>query len=343
VTNEKNEISRTEQRMNAKENALRIMTFDHPEKVVSGCPTCDIGYLGCNHEGYAGGGPDLPVGSVWRDIWDVEWHKEQAGVMGFPKGHPLSDPVADLAKYAWPNPDDERIVGHLYDEARSWHREEAFLKGSHRDTLWEKCYMLMGMENAMCCFYAEPQAMRDTLRGIMDFQMGIARHYLKAGVEMVGMTDDLGTQIGLLLSPDIIREFLLPEYRRLFSLYKARGVRVSFHSCGHIEPILDLFMELGVDTLNPVQATANCLESVRLKTAGRMALQGGIPSGLIMSGPVDAIRAEVRRRIPQLGREGGYFCAPDQSMPWPEPHIVALREAVEEFGTYPIPIEEEHI
>ena len=152
----------------------------------------------------------------------------------------------------------------------------------------------------------------------MDFQLGIARHYLSLGVEIVEMSDDLGTQSRLLLSPAVIREFLLPEYRRLFELYKARGVLVNFHSCGHIEPALDMFLELGVDILNPVQKTANDLAAVRRKTAGRMALQGGISSGLIASGPIPAIREEVRRCIGLLGRDGGYFCGPDQGMPWPE-------------------------
>mgnify|MGYP000116727414 CR=1 FL=1 len=37
-----------------------------------------------------------------------------------------------------------------------------------------------------------------------------------------------------------------------------------------------------------------------------------------------------------LGREGGYFCSPDQGMPFPEEHIAALREEVESYGVYPL-------
>jgi uroporphyrinogen decarboxylase len=113
-------------------------------------------------------------------------------------------------------------------------------------------------------------------------------------------------------------------------------VLVNFHSCGHIEPVLDMFLELGVDILNPVQKTANDLAAVRRKTAGRMALQGGISSGLIAGGPIPAIREEVRRCIGLLGRDGGYFCGPDQGMPWPEENYQALADAVEEFGRYPL-------
>jgi hypothetical protein len=53
-------------------------------------------------------------------------------------------------------------------------------------------------------------------------------------------------------------------------------------------------------------------------------------------GPIKDIREEVQKRIWQLGQQGGYFCGPDQGMPWPETHIQALHEAVEEFGKYPL-------
>jgi uroporphyrinogen decarboxylase len=101
-------------------------------------------------------------------------------------------------------------------------------------------------------------------------------------------------------------------------------------------PLLETLMELGVDILNPIQATANDLQQLRRATQGRMALQGGVSSATIVRGPVEVIRDEVAQRLWQLGREGGYFCGPDQGMPWPEAHIQALRDAVDELGTYPL-------
>jgi uroporphyrinogen decarboxylase len=322
--------------MNAKENALRIIHFNRPERVMVGCPTHGVAYRGCNHEGYAGGGHHLPVGSRWTDIWGTGWHREHEGVMGFPREHPLVDLPGALGDYEWPDPEDERVAGWIYQQAEGWDEHETLLTGSHRDTLWEKSYMLVGMQDLMCFFFTEPQAVRELLHRIMDFQLGIARHYLAIGVEMVGMGDDLGTQKGLLLSPEIIHRFLVPEYRRLFDLYKRHGVLVNFHSCGQIASILEMFMDLGVDVLNPVQASANDLDEVRRLTQGRMALQGGVSSATIVGGPVEAIRAEVAQRLWQLGREGGYFCGPDQGMPWPEEHIQALRDAVEDLGRYPL-------
>ena len=321
--------------MTNRENALRIIRFNKPERVVSALPKYVLSYQGMNHENYDSGGHDCALGTVWHDIWGTRWHKEHEGVMGFPRGNPIAGPAA-LKDYTWPDPNDERLLIKTHDLKARFPGGDLFLSGAHRDTLWEKAYMLVGMENMMTFFYTEPEFAREILHRIMDFQMGIAAHYLNLGVETVSFGDDLGTQTGPLLGPSIVNEFLVPEYRRLFSLYKSRNIIIEFHSCGCILQTLDTFMDLGVDVLNPVQATANDLNAVRTKTMGRMALLGGVSTGLVMDGPVDKIRDEVKKRIIQLGRDGGYFCAPDQVMPFPKEHLAAFNAAVDEFGKYPV-------
>lgn len=77
--------------MDTKENALRIIRFDHPERVVSGPPVYWMQYQGCNHEGFEDNlGDNHPVGSKWIDIWGTQWHKEQPGVMGMVSSCPIS-------------------------------------------------------------------------------------------------------------------------------------------------------------------------------------------------------------------------------------------------------------
>lgn len=322
--------------MTKKENALRIIRFDTPEFVMSGPPCHGIGYYGVDHEGFdAPKGHEVPVGTRWFDVWGVGWHKEHAGVMGMLEVNPLARP-GDLANYAWLNADDERICRSIYEQAAARTDMDTFLTGRHRDTLWEKAYMLVGMENMMEYFYTEPNFAREVLHRIMDFQLGMAEHYLKLGIECAALGDDMGTQTGPLLGPDIVREFLVPEYRRLFELYKSRGVIINFHSCGSIEWMLDTFMDLGVDILNPLQVTANDLDSVRAKTHGRMALAGGIESHLIASGPAELIAQKVRQRMWQLGRDGGYFCDVDQWMPWPQENYEAMKSAIVRYGRYPL-------
>lgn len=322
--------------MNPKENASRILRFDQPAYVARSIPGHWLSYTGCNHEGYTGGGHHLPVGSSWTDIWETGWRREHEGVMGFPVIHPLADLPKALRAYRWPDPDDERIYAKIYQSAVGWDRDNQFLIGQHRDTLWEKAYMLVGMEDLMVYIKSEPNAVRELLERIMDFQLGIARHYLGLGIELAQCGDDLGTQTGLLMSPKSIMDLFVPQYRRLFSLYRQRGVLIEFHSCGHIMPLLETFIDLGINILNPVQASANDLETMRRITLGRMALHGGISSSLLVAGPPEAIAAEVKNRIRQLGSSGGYFCAPDQEMPWPPEHEQAFEHALALFGRYPL-------
>ena len=322
--------------MNPKENALRIIRFAQPEWVMKEPPCHTLTYHGCNHEGYLGGGHHLPVGSTWVDIWGTGWQREHEGVMGFPRVYPLADLPHSIRTYTWPDPDDDRLCAKIYATAKGWDRENQFLQGQHRDTLWEKAYMLVGMENLMVFLKTEPGAVHELFSRIMDFQLGIARHYLNLGIEMAACGDDLGTQNRLLLSPRIIQDFLVPQYRRLFDLYRQRSVLIQFHSCGHISPLIDTFLDLGIAILNPVQATANDLAEIRRQTEGKMALFGGVSSALLVSGPLPAIRREVAFRLWQLGQTGGYFCSPDQGMPWPASHEAELDRALAEFGRYPL-------
>ncbi|MDD4891331.1 MAG: uroporphyrinogen decarboxylase family protein [Phycisphaerae bacterium] len=329
--------------MNDLQNALEILRFGKPERVLGGIPTFDCNYYGVNHEPYGGGpgGHDSPIGTQWHDIWGVGWQKQLDGVMGFAIEHPLADLArGGLARFRFPDPDDERLCGRIYQRAKQAREEGAadtmFLAGGHRETLWERCYNLVGMDNLMMAFIDAPEAVRELLHRVMDFQLGMARHYLSVGIGCSRLGDDLGTQISLLFSRDILEEFFVPEYRRLTSLYRDRGVIISFHSCGHVEPIVDVFMDIGVNILNPVQATANDVCRIRAATQGRMALQGGVSTHTIMTGPIDAIVRETRLRLWQLGRSGGYFCGPDQGMPFPKANYEAFAATLEEFGQYPL-------
>ena len=327
--------------MTNKENSLRILRFDNPERVVAGLPCHVMAYHGVNHQALddpqsSEDGHNRPAGEVWYDIWATGWVKEQAEYMGFPKFPPLDEPEK-LKDYVWPNPDNPLICDKIHRSAAVFDKTcDCFLAGSHRDTLWEKAYMLVGMENMMMYFYTEPDFAKEVLHGIMNFQLGIAKHYLEEGIEVANCGDDWGTQSSLLFSPQIIEEFLLPEYKRLFSLYKGNGVLINFHSCGHIEPAVKYFIELGIDVINPVQVTANDLAAVYEKTNGKLSIAGAVSTALIMDGPIEDIEPTVRDAIRLLGKTGGYFCAPDQGMNFPEATYRAYQDALEKHCRYPI-------
>ena len=324
--------------MNAKENALRIIHFDHPAYVMESVPVYALKYHGTDHEGFQGGGHDCPLGSRWVDIWGTEWHKEHEGVMGFPRGNPLPHPDA-LRGYPWPDPHDERVCGRIAQLAAAFPGGDCFLAGRHRDTLWEKAYMLVGMENLMDLLLTpSPPSSARCCHRIMDFELGIAETYLASrrrdGRASATTWARSGPAAG---SPDIVHEFLVPEYDGCSTIQDRNGSSSTSTPAGASPLMLETFMELGVNVLEPVQATANDLDRLRAITQGADGAAAA-RSARRWSWRVrlNASSAEVRRRIWQLGREGGYFCGPDQGMPYPPEHLEALREAIARFGHYPL-------
>ncbi len=321
--------------MTERENFLATLQFADPDWVPTGIPDREIHYHGCHHTSEEGLGHHSPQGTNWTDIWGVGWHKDLEGVMGFPRVHPLAD-LSRLDDYTFPNPHSEACYGEIYAMKAQLEADGLLagrlLSGSHRDTLWERAYMLVGMEELMCCFYTDPERVEALFTRIMDFQLAIAQHYVRAGIHMACLSDDMGTQRSLLLGLDLFDRFLLPQYARLIQFYKAHSVLIHFHSCGHVEPLLTRWMDLGVDILNPVQASANNLDTVRSITKGRMTLHGGIDSKLLMEGTPEAIAQCVQERMTRLNACGGYICAPDQGMPFPAENIVAYEQAAQRYG-----------
>ena len=254
--------------------------------------------------------------------------------MGMPEVCPLAR-VENLPAYAWPDPDDPHLTGQIYDLAQAFPGGDLLLAASHRDTLWEKAYMLVGMENMMVYFLSESDFAREVLHRIMDFQLGIARHYLDLGVEMVFLGDDLGTQQGPLLGPRIVRAFLEPEYRRLFDLYRQHGVLIGFHSCGNIASVVEMLIDLGVNFSTRFRPAPTIWTACAASRTGAWRCAAG-STGDDDGRPEDRIIAEVRQRMRQLGEQGGYICYPDQSLPYPDAHLQAFHQAVESYGRYPM-------
>ena len=140
---------------------------------------------------------------------------------------------------------------------------------------------------------------------------------------------DFGTQRGLLISTRLFREFLAPYLKRMIDLCHSAGVKFMLHSCGAIRDLIDDFIALGVDILDPIQVAARGMEPAGLKRAfgERLAFHGGICTQrtLPFATPQD-VRGEVLNRIATLGAGGGYILASshDISADTPPANVVAM-------------------
>lgn len=145
--------------------------------------------------------------------------------------------------------------------------------------------------------------------------------------------DDIGTQQGMMFSAQMFREMFAPRITHIIDMAHSHGVKVMFHSCGAIIPLIDDIIACGADILDPLQACANGMEPQTLKDrfGSRICLHGGIDTQhLLPNGTPEDVAAETRRVADILTRGGGAIIAPCHvvQMDLTTANLEAMRDAV---------------
>ena len=165
---------------------------------------------------------------------------------------------------------------------------------------YEATCAAFGMEQALINMVTAPELFAAVMQRITDFFLKANEVFYRAAgdaIDLVLIGNDLGSQRGLLLSPDHIRRFVLPGTRRLVDQAHAHGYKVMHHSCGSIAEIIPNLIEAGVDIIHPIQALSAGMEPERLRAdfGNRVSFCGGVDAQqLLVNGSPDQVRAKVR-------------------------------------------------
>ena len=270
----------------------------------------------------------------WTDSWGIGWEVGLENTVPFPKGHPLPS-LDHLSDYHMPDPDDLVFT----EDSKSWlssvDRGEKVVCGHLFYLLFERAWPIMGMEMFLTALHTHPEEAHALCHGIADYARRVFDRYLELGVDAISFTEDLGSQRALMISPQMFRDFFLPEYEYCFENVLKAGKIVNFHSCGCVDAVAQDLADLGVTILNPLQARANDLRKVKQTTSGKMALQGAIDTAKLAGGSPVQVREEVIRVMEILKPGGGYICGPDQMIPGiPDENMAALWETAADVGEY---------
>ena len=247
----------------------------------------------------------------WTDHWGTVWQAELPGMVPTDVGHPLSD-ITNLDAYLFPNPAALTWTAADQRHLDALKKKDILVGGCHVKFVCERLCCLMGMDNFMIALYEEPERLQKLLDGIVAYNRACIRRLLDLGIDTLHVSEDLGIQQDLMISPELFRRFLLPAYEACFEEVKQRGVIIDFHSCGAVEKIIPDLIAVGVDILNPVQVTANDRRRVKEMVRGKMAVLGGINSQVVHTGTPEEIRCEVRNAFEVWAPGGGWIAAPDQ-------------------------------
>ena len=288
------------------------------------------------------------LGSPCIDDWGIGQVEIEPGVW-FPGHHPLSDAtsIEELEAYTgWPEMDDAYRVAHVGEEAAKLAAENQY---AIMATPWlmfplERAFGLQGMDKFLMNLALYPDFAEALLKKNLAFckqHMGNFLDAIGENIDIIKIGDDLGTQDRLMISPKMYRRMLKPLHAELIDFIKSKTkAKVFFHTDGDVFDLIEDFIEIGVDVLNPIQTSAgkmSDLSALKEQYGDRLVFCGAIDTQTILpSGTPQEVRDEVKRVIGILGEGGGYMVASVHTImnEVPPENILAMVDAVLEFGNY---------
>jgi len=235
-------------------------------------------------------------------------------------GLPLDHPVANM--------DDWLKVKPLYEfsEARFAHdwladaqraRDEGKVIVVGIPGGFDEPRQLMGEEALCYAFCEQPQLIHDILQTIGDTAMRVLDRVSSAvQVDMLSVHEDMAGKSGPLIGPSHIKQFVAPYYRRAWDMLRDRGARLfDQDSDGDMNPVLDAFLDAGVNCMHPLEPAANMdMVTIRQRYGTRLAFYGGIDKHVLRR-THDEIVAELEYKIPPMVATGGCMMALDHRIP----------------------------
>ncbi len=206
---------------------------------------------------------------------------------------------AENSGFPWPDPElyiDPAECKRLVDEAPN----DKTILGMAWAAHFQDFCAAFGMETAMMNMLANPELVHYVNDKIMAFYLKALKIFLEATkgkVHAVLIGDDIGSQLDLMISPNMVEEFVIPGAKQLVDLIHSYGVKVIYHSCGSIARAIPMLIEAGVDAIHPIQALAVGMEPEGLKEkfGDQVSFCGGVDTQeLLPNGTPEEVKASVK-------------------------------------------------
>lgn len=208
-------------------------------------------------------------------------------------------------------------------------------------TLFETAWYLTGLEKFLIDMMMEAEYINPLLDKIQFIHTEYGKKMIEMGADVLWCGDDFGSQSSLMMDQDTFRRVFKPRIKEMFAEFRKvnPNIKLAWHSCGAIKPLIPDFIEIGLDILNPIQPLAADMEPQLLKDEfGKdFIFFGGIcVQDLLPNGTPESINAEVSRRTEILGKNGGYIVAPAHNIQddTPEENVKALFDAVKKLNRH---------
>jgi len=242
--------------------------------------------------------------------------------------------MEEYERYPWPDPE------KMTTRALEWYErnlpDDMCVIGGLCGHFAENLSWLMGYETLCRALYED----RDLVSAIARRTLLIDREVVKRlcqfdRVKAIWGSDDMGHRTGTLISPDDLREFVLPGHRILASFAHMHGRPYLLHSCGNLAEIMDdLIHNVRIDAKHSFEDTIEDVRDAKRKYGESIALLGGIDVDFLCRADEDAVRMRVRSTLSTCMAGGGYCLGTGNSVAnyIPVDNYLAMIDEGRKFG-----------
>ena len=188
----------------------------------------------------------------------------------------------------------------------------------------------VGYEEMCLAFYDRPEWLKRVIAVGAEHVIETARRLLDlAELDFLILNDDLAFKTGPLISPAIFREFFLEHFARLGNVLKKRNVPFVCHTDGDFTPLLEMFLEAGIQAIHPCEPAAMDIFALKDAYGDRLCLMGNLDVDLLVRGTPQQVREQGKSLLQGMGDKNGHiFSSGNCIMPeTPLENIQAMAEA----------------
>lgn len=253
--------------------------------------------------------------------------------------HPLANvqTIEEIENYPFPEVDAPGRF-RFAEETIAKYGKDFGIIGDLECAIYEISWYMVGLEKLLMDMMMEEPYVDALLDKVTEISTQTGLRLIELGVDMIWAGDDFGSQNGLIISPEMFDRYFAPRIKKMFDAFKAANpqIKIAWHTCGSVIPIIPKFIELGLDYLNPLQPLAKHMdaENINNQFGGQINFFGAIcVQDLLPNGTPEKIKSEVKRITSILNEKGQYIIAPAHNIQddTSVENVLALFEAVQEL------------
>lgn len=240
---------------------------------------------------------------------------------------------ADLEKVVLPDPESDEFYQPAREFVARYRGTEKALGVTTRMGI-SNTYLSMGIEHFSLMLYENPDFVLRLMDIFIDWACKAIPKINQLGFDFMVIPEDLAWKQGPMFSPKMIRELFLPRMKKAAEKIKLPWI---YHSDGNLMPILDDLLTLGMNGLANIEPNAMDINKLKEKYGHRICLMGNIDLHYTLTrGTPEETEAEVKKRIQEVGKGGGYILASSNGLAGyckPE-NVLAMNRALLKYGKY---------